>query len=183
MLDHAWAGDDTPHATAKRRGPGGLEPERRGLSGRLGPLRQVAGRKRVQDYYSDHVMGRIGRLPQRPPTPERYFPQIRRPDPDVSGGETVRPSSSRVESQLQSRNAPKDFVEKLRREHRIQVTVDGKPLLIAGKPANWLCPSNPVNRQFEMDCMLEVARKYSVAHAWQILRSVRWNGQAGDWRH
>jgi uncharacterized lipoprotein YddW (UPF0748 family) len=52
--------------------------------------------------------------------------------------------------------APKDFVEKLRREGRIQVSV-------TGKPCAWLCPSHPANRKLECDAMLEVVKKYNVS--------------------
>jgi uncharacterized lipoprotein YddW (UPF0748 family) len=51
--------------------------------------------------------------------------------------------------------APKEFVDKLRREGRTQVSPDGKPL-------DWLCPSHPKNFALERDSMLEVARKYEV---------------------
>lgn len=51
--------------------------------------------------------------------------------------------------------APKDFVPKLRNEHRLQVTVKGEP-------QDWLCPSHPANRKLELESMLEVARKYAV---------------------
>ena len=51
--------------------------------------------------------------------------------------------------------APKDFIEKLRREGRTQVSVKGEP-------ADWLCPSNPDNRKLELDSLLEVARKYPI---------------------
>jgi uncharacterized lipoprotein YddW (UPF0748 family) len=51
--------------------------------------------------------------------------------------------------------APKDFVEKLRREGRTQATVKGEPL-------GWLCPSHPENQKIELESMLEVARKYPV---------------------
>ncbi|MHB0958067.1 MAG: glycoside hydrolase family 10 protein [Pirellulaceae bacterium] len=51
--------------------------------------------------------------------------------------------------------APQDFVEKIRREQRNQVTV-------AGEAVNWLCPSHRENFQLEFDSMLEVARKYDV---------------------
>jgi uncharacterized lipoprotein YddW (UPF0748 family) len=50
----------------------------------------------------------------------------------------------------------KEWAEKMRRENRTQVSVDGKP-------ESWLCPSNPENRKMELDAMLEVARKYPVA--------------------
>jgi uncharacterized lipoprotein YddW (UPF0748 family) len=52
-------------------------------------------------------------------------------------------------------NAPKDFVERLRRAGRLQVTVKGEP-------QDWLCPSDPENRKLELESMLEVARKYAV---------------------
>ena len=51
--------------------------------------------------------------------------------------------------------APAEFIEKLRREGRTQVSA-------AGKPMDWLCPSHPLNFQLERDSMLEVARKYNV---------------------
>lgn len=51
--------------------------------------------------------------------------------------------------------APREFVEKLRRENRTLVSSQGKP-------ADWLCPSNPQNFELERDAMLEVARKYAV---------------------
>jgi len=51
--------------------------------------------------------------------------------------------------------APKDFVERLRREGRTQVAADGQP-------HNWLCPSHPENLKLELESMLEVARKYDV---------------------
>jgi uncharacterized lipoprotein YddW (UPF0748 family) len=52
--------------------------------------------------------------------------------------------------------APRDFVEKLRRAGRTQVTFQGKP-------CDWLCPSHPENQKLESESMLEVARKYPVA--------------------
>ncbi|MCC6123949.1 MAG: family 10 glycosylhydrolase [Pirellulales bacterium] len=51
--------------------------------------------------------------------------------------------------------APKEFVERLRREGRTQVNFKGDPL-------DWLCPSHPANRQLELESMMEVARKYPV---------------------
>lgn len=51
--------------------------------------------------------------------------------------------------------APKDFVEKLRRAGRTQVSV-------RGEPHDWLCPSHPENIKLELDSMLEIARKYEV---------------------
>jgi uncharacterized lipoprotein YddW (UPF0748 family) len=53
-------------------------------------------------------------------------------------------------------NAPRDFVDNLRREGRTQVSVRGEPL-------DWLCPSHPENFKLELESMLEVARKYDVA--------------------
>ena len=47
------------------------------------------------------------------------------------------------------------FVKKVHREHRNQVSVDGKD-------HDWLCPSHPDNFKLELDSMLEVARKYDV---------------------
>jgi uncharacterized lipoprotein YddW (UPF0748 family) len=51
--------------------------------------------------------------------------------------------------------APRDFVEKMRRQGRLQVTV-------SGKPHDWLCPSDPENLKLETASMLEVAAKYDV---------------------
>ncbi len=51
--------------------------------------------------------------------------------------------------------APKDFVEKLRGEGRLQVTAKGEP-------HNWLCPSHPENQKLELESMLEVGRNYAV---------------------
>jgi len=52
-------------------------------------------------------------------------------------------------------DSSQDFVERMRREGRTQVSVDGKP-------SDWLCPSHPENRKLELESMLEVARKYPV---------------------
>jgi uncharacterized lipoprotein YddW (UPF0748 family) len=52
-------------------------------------------------------------------------------------------------------NAPREFVERLRRDKRTQVSH-------TGQPHDWLCPSHPENFQLELDSMLEVARKYDV---------------------
>jgi len=51
--------------------------------------------------------------------------------------------------------APKDFMDKLRRENRLQVSN-------TGQQHNWLCPSHPENFKLELESMLEVARKYDV---------------------
>jgi uncharacterized lipoprotein YddW (UPF0748 family) len=52
-------------------------------------------------------------------------------------------------------NAPESFVQRLRREHRLQSGTRGEEL-------RWLCPSNPVNQQLEIDAMVEVAQRYDV---------------------
>jgi uncharacterized lipoprotein YddW (UPF0748 family) len=52
-------------------------------------------------------------------------------------------------------SAPKEFVEKLRREHRLQESLHGKE-----EP--WLCPSHPSNQMLEVLSMLEVVRNYDV---------------------
>jgi uncharacterized lipoprotein YddW (UPF0748 family) len=52
-------------------------------------------------------------------------------------------------------NAPKEFIEKLRKEGRLQVDKEGKEVL-------WLCPSHPENFKLEVESMLEVVRKYDV---------------------
>ncbi len=51
--------------------------------------------------------------------------------------------------------APAEFVKKIHREHRNQVSVDGKA-------HDWLCPSHPENFKLELASMLEVAKKYDV---------------------
>lgn len=51
--------------------------------------------------------------------------------------------------------APKQFVEKLRAENRLQASH-------GGETRNWLCPSHPENFELERDSMLEVARNYDV---------------------
>jgi uncharacterized lipoprotein YddW (UPF0748 family) len=51
--------------------------------------------------------------------------------------------------------APRDFVEKLREEGRLQV-------FVGGDSQNWLCPSHPKNYRLEVDSMLEVAKMYDV---------------------
>ena len=54
-----------------------------------------------------------------------------------------------------SGRAPKAFVEKLRQEERLQATSQGKE-----EP--WLCPSHPLNRQMEIESMIEIVRRYPV---------------------
>lgn len=51
--------------------------------------------------------------------------------------------------------APKEFVERLRREGRLQASS-------AGKEERWLCPSHPQNQQLEIASLVEVARQYDV---------------------
>ena len=51
--------------------------------------------------------------------------------------------------------APKEFVEKLRRENRLQV-------FVGDERRDWLCPSHPENQKLELESMLEVAQKYDV---------------------
>ncbi len=51
--------------------------------------------------------------------------------------------------------APREFVERLRKEGRTQVDVQGRP-------TDWLDPSHPENFRLELDSLLEVVRKYDV---------------------
>ncbi|HPC59188.1 MAG TPA: family 10 glycosylhydrolase [Verrucomicrobiota bacterium] len=51
--------------------------------------------------------------------------------------------------------APKEFVERLRREGRLQANS-------AGKEERWLCPSHPENQKLEIASLVEVARNYEV---------------------
>ena len=51
--------------------------------------------------------------------------------------------------------APKEFVEKMRKDGRTQVSATGKPL-------NWLCPSHPKNVQLELESILEIVTNYDV---------------------
>ena len=51
--------------------------------------------------------------------------------------------------------APKEFVEKMREEGRLQV-------FISGDSQPWLCPSHPKNYRLEVDSMIEVAKMYDV---------------------
>ncbi len=52
--------------------------------------------------------------------------------------------------------APREFVERMKREGRTQVQFSGKP------SDTWLCPSHPDNQKLETDAMVEVASKYDV---------------------
>jgi uncharacterized lipoprotein YddW (UPF0748 family) len=51
--------------------------------------------------------------------------------------------------------APREFVERMRREGRLQA--DSR-----GKEEPWLCPSHPDNRKLEIDSMVELVRRYEV---------------------
>jgi uncharacterized lipoprotein YddW (UPF0748 family) len=51
--------------------------------------------------------------------------------------------------------APKEFVERMRRERRLQADSQGKEEL-------WLCPSAPENQKLEIDSMVELVRRYGV---------------------
>jgi len=52
-------------------------------------------------------------------------------------------------------HAPAEFVERMRREGRLQVSS-------RGKEEPWLCPSHPENQKLEIASMVEVAREYNV---------------------
>ncbi|MFB3893162.1 MAG: glycoside hydrolase family 10 protein [Phycisphaerae bacterium] len=51
---------------------------------------------------------------------------------------------------------PKEFMEKMRKDGRMQVGPDGKPI------DRWLCPSSPGNQKLEIDSMVELAAKYDL---------------------
>lgn len=51
--------------------------------------------------------------------------------------------------------APEWFVEKLRKEGRLQADREGNEI-------RWLCPSHPENFKLELESMLEIVRKYKV---------------------
>ncbi len=51
--------------------------------------------------------------------------------------------------------APKEFVEKMQKEGRTQISSTGDPI-------TWLCPSNPENVQLELDAIMEIVRNYDV---------------------
>jgi len=61
----------------------------------------------------------------------------------------------RVNWNLFGRTEPRRVAE-LRAAGRLQVDR-------AGKPVDWLCPSNPENQKLELDALLEIARNYDVA--------------------
>ena len=50
---------------------------------------------------------------------------------------------------------PREFVERLRGEGRLQADAQGKEQL-------WLCPSHPGNQRLEVESLVEVVRKYDV---------------------
>lgn len=50
--------------------------------------------------------------------------------------------------------ASKEFMGRMKREGRTQMTPDGKGI------DDWLCPSNPENRKMDVDSMVELAMKY-----------------------
>ena len=52
-------------------------------------------------------------------------------------------------------SVPADFIEKMRREGRLQAGLHGAEEL-------WLCPSNPDNQKLEVDSLVEVVRNYDV---------------------
>ncbi len=52
-------------------------------------------------------------------------------------------------------HAPREFVERLRKAGRLQVSHDGQPL-------DWLNPAHPDNVRLEVDSMLELVRKYDI---------------------
>ena len=52
-------------------------------------------------------------------------------------------------------SASDHFVQKLRKERRLQVTDKGKTI-------KWLCPSNPDNVKMEIDAILEVVKHYPI---------------------
>ncbi|MDY0169938.1 MAG: family 10 glycosylhydrolase [Thermoguttaceae bacterium] len=54
-----------------------------------------------------------------------------------------------------AQNAPKQFLEQMAREGRLQYDVKGER-------HNWLCPSHPANQKLELESMIEVARNYPV---------------------
>jgi len=52
-------------------------------------------------------------------------------------------------------HAPEDFIQKMRKAGRTQVSPTGEPI-------DWLCPSHPDNFRLELDSLLEIVRKYEV---------------------
>ncbi|MGL4593114.1 MAG: glycoside hydrolase family 10 protein [Thermoguttaceae bacterium] len=52
-------------------------------------------------------------------------------------------------------NAPKEFLEQMKKEGRLQKKQDGEE-------TPWLCPSHPKNQKLECDAMVEIAKNYDV---------------------
>jgi len=52
-------------------------------------------------------------------------------------------------------NAPKEFADKMRDEHRLQMS-------FRGNEEPWLCPSHPENQKLEIAAMLELVRNYDL---------------------
>ena len=52
--------------------------------------------------------------------------------------------------------APREFIEGLKKDGRLQITFAGTPR------DDWLCPSSPENQKLEIDAMTELATKYQV---------------------
>ncbi|MDO5309018.1 MAG: family 10 glycosylhydrolase [Planctomycetia bacterium] len=52
-------------------------------------------------------------------------------------------------------NSSEEFLSQMRSQGRLQVTFNGEP-------TRWLCPSDPRNRQLQLDALLEVATNYDV---------------------
>jgi len=58
--------------------------------------------------------------------------------------------------------APKDHLDRLVREERVQVNPEGKPAPEAGMGCHWMCPSDKRNRELEKRAMLELITRYHV---------------------
>ena len=54
-------------------------------------------------------------------------------------------------------NAPKDFLDQMAKEERLQKNRLGKQ-----GEKGWLCPSHPKNKDLEVAVMLEIAKKYDI---------------------
>lgn len=52
-------------------------------------------------------------------------------------------------------HAPKSFIDEMRTQKRTQVDVNGNSV-------DWLCPSNPLNRELEKNVMLEIINNYDI---------------------
>ncbi len=65
-------------------------------------------------------------------------------------------------------NCPPDKLAEYEREGRLMRNPEGKlvrddPAIPADARVDWLCPSNPKNRQLEKEAMLELVRRYDIA--------------------